>query len=73
MDKLILSQPSTASTRSAIWRVLGQKTTMAKVLRKFCKFDPSDEIAVLVAMDNTLDESEKYTIQTRVTCTESGL
>jgi hypothetical protein len=29
---------------------------------KVCKFDPSDDIAVHVAMDNTLDESEKNTI-----------
>ena len=36
--------------------------TVAQVLRKFCKFDPSDDIAVHVAMDNTLDESERNTI-----------
>ena len=28
--------------------------TVAQVLRKFCKFDPSNDIVVHVAMDNTL-------------------
>merc|ERR1719228_1957464 len=32
--------------------------TVAQVLRKLCKFDPSNDIAVHVAMDNTLVISE---------------
>jgi len=32
--------------------------TVAQVLRKLCKFDPSNEVAVHVAMDNTLIISE---------------